>query len=160
MLLNSTFGRTFLFLTNLAWKNRVALPALIMVGCMVLNYRGEIEINIHTERIALHDLPHRQQQQQLQRGGGGPFGDIQIDDLDGSYEEYDVDDDLWDDYETDDDDNEYFSSYDEEEDDEDDEDGEYDEDEDEDGGELGERMLNGTIRLNWYTTVNIHNPRR
>ncbi|KFB48179.1 hypothetical protein ZHAS_00016247 [Anopheles sinensis] len=59
MLQNSNLGRTFLFLTELAWKNRVALPALIMVGCMVFNFRWEIEINIHTERIALQDLPGR-----------------------------------------------------------------------------------------------------
>uniref|UniRef100_A0A182P4S2 Uncharacterized protein n=1 Tax=Anopheles epiroticus TaxID=199890 RepID=A0A182P4S2_9DIPT len=154
MLLNSAFGRTFLFLTNLAWKNRVALPALIMVGCMVFNYRGEIEINIHTERIALHDLPHRQQQQQQQGGGGAAFGGIAIDDLEGaSDEEYDVDENLWSEYDSEDDENEYYE-YD------DDEDDTYDEEDEDDEGEQGERMLNGTIRLNWYTTVNIHNARR
>uniref|UniRef100_A0A182JU63 Sepiapterin reductase n=1 Tax=Anopheles christyi TaxID=43041 RepID=A0A182JU63_9DIPT len=114
--------------------NRVALPALIMVGCMVLNYRGEIEINIHTERIALRDLPHRPQQRQ--GGDGGAFGGIQIDDLEGmSDEEYDMDEDMWEDYESDDD-NEFFSSYDEEDEDDDDE---YDEEDEDDGGELGER---------------------
>ncbi|XP_053663191.1 uncharacterized protein LOC128712321 [Anopheles marshallii] len=143
MLINSAFGRTFLFLTNLAWKNRVALPALIMVGCMVLNYRGEIEINIHTERIALHDLPNLQQQQQHQAGA---FGGIAIDHL----EDFNDDDEQDDHFESDEEDDE--------EEDEDEDDDTYDE-EDDDEDEHGERMLNGTIRLNWYTTLNIHNAR-
>ncbi|XP_055590256.1 ribosomal L1 domain-containing protein CG13096 [Uranotaenia lowii] len=51
--MNSNFGRTFLFLTNLAWKSRVTLPVLITAGFMILNFRWEVEINIHTERIAI-----------------------------------------------------------------------------------------------------------
>ncbi|XP_052892723.1 uncharacterized protein LOC128300635 isoform X2 [Anopheles moucheti] len=150
MLINSAFGRTFLFLTNLAWKNRVALPALIMVGCMVLNYRGEIEINIHTERIALHDLPNRQQQQQQQAGA---FGGIAIDHLEDFSDDDELDeDDLYDYFESDEEDDEFVT-----EDEEDEDDDTYDE---EDDDEDGERMLNGTIRLNWYTTLNIHNARR
>uniref|UniRef100_A0A182W7E3 Sepiapterin reductase n=1 Tax=Anopheles minimus TaxID=112268 RepID=A0A182W7E3_9DIPT len=148
MLINSALGRTFLFLTNLAWKNRVALPALIMVGCMVLNYRGEIEINIHTERIALHDLPNRQQH-------AGAFGGIAIDHLEdfSDDDEFD-DDDLYDYFESDEEDDVFGS------DDEEDEDDETFDDDDDEEDELGERMLNGTIRLNWYTTLNIHNARR
>ncbi|XP_050078700.1 probable DNA-directed RNA polymerase subunit delta [Anopheles maculipalpis] len=155
MLINSAFGRTFLFLTKLAWKNRVALPALIMVGCMVLNYRGEIEINIHTERIALHDLPnHRHHQQQ-----GGAFAGIAIDHLEDYSDEDEEDeegaDDLYNYDESDDDEDDEFFSYDEDDGDDD----TYDDEDDEDGP-LGDRMLNGTIRLNWYTTLNIHNARR
>ncbi|XP_052863942.1 uncharacterized protein LOC128270572 [Anopheles cruzii] len=66
MPMDSNFGRSFLFLTNLAWKIRVALPALILVGSMVFDFRWEIEINIHTERIALPDGGARRQ-----RGGAG-----------------------------------------------------------------------------------------
>uniref|UniRef100_A0A182XZX9 Uncharacterized protein n=1 Tax=Anopheles stephensi TaxID=30069 RepID=A0A182XZX9_ANOST len=160
MLINSAFGRTFLFLSKLAWRNRVALPALIMVGCMVLNYRGEIEINIHTERIALHDLPNHRHQQHHQQGGGGAFAGIAIDHLeDYSDEDEEEDDDDEDYYESDDDEDDEFFSYDEDDvDDETYDDG--DDDEDDADGPLGDRMLNGTIRLNWYTTLNIHNARR
>lgn len=162
MLINSAFGRTFLFLTKLAWKNRVALPALIMVGCMVLNYRGEIEINIHTERIALHDLPNHRHHQQGGIGGGGAFAGIAIDHLEDYSDEDEEDDededDLYENYESDADemDDEFFS-YDEDDGDDDTYD---DDDEDEEDGPLGDRMLNGTFRLNWYTTLNIHNARR
>uniref|UniRef100_A0A182QEX0 Uncharacterized protein n=1 Tax=Anopheles farauti TaxID=69004 RepID=A0A182QEX0_9DIPT len=148
MLMSSSLGRTFLFLADLAWKNRVALPALIMMGCMVFNYRGEIEINIHTGRIALHDLPNRQQD-------GGAFGAIAIDldDYSDEEEEYEDDDlleyyDSEDDDEYDDDDDDlYSSSYDEED--------EYDEDVNEGDQEEGD-TLNGTIRLHRFATVNIH----
>uniref|UniRef100_A0A182NTM9 Sepiapterin reductase n=1 Tax=Anopheles dirus TaxID=7168 RepID=A0A182NTM9_9DIPT len=163
MLINSSLGRTFLFLTNLAWKNRVALPALIMVGCMVFNYRGEIEINIHTERIALHDLPNRQHGGGGGGAGGGAFGAIAIDLDDYSDEEDEFEDeDLLEYYDSEDDDDEYsydeddlYSSYDEE-----------DDNETADGVNEGEHgpdeggTLNGTIRINRFATVNIHNARR
>ncbi|XP_058122713.1 phosphatidylinositol 4-phosphate 5-kinase-like [Anopheles ziemanni] len=155
MLQNSNLGRTFLFLTELAWKNRVALPALIMVGCMVFNFRWEIEINIHTERIALQDLPGRPYV-------GGAFGGIAIEGLDYTDDEDDDEDD------DDEQDNEYYDTdYDEEEDDdsfEEDDDlyySSYDED-DEDGGNDGGLggTLNGMIRINRYAVVNFHNARR
>lgn len=155
MLQNSNLGRTFLFLTELAWKNRVALPALIMVGCMVFNFRWEIEINIHTERIALQDLPGRPYV-------GGAFAGIAIEGL--GYTDDEDDDDEDDDDEQDD---EYYDTdYDEEDDDsfEDDDDlyySSYDED-DEDGGDEGglDGTLNGMIRINRYAVVNFHNARR
>ncbi|XP_050093640.1 calsequestrin-1 [Anopheles aquasalis] len=53
--MDSSFGNPFLFLTDLAWKIRVALPALILVSSMVFDIRWEIEINITTERIPLQD---------------------------------------------------------------------------------------------------------
>lgn len=158
MLINSAFGRTFLFLTKLAWKNRVALPALIMVGCMVLNYRGEIEINIHTGRIAVQDLPNHRHQQGGGIGGGGAFAGIAIDHLEDYSDEGEEEDEDENDpyYESDDDeeDDEYFSN------DDDDDNETFEEDDDDEDGSQGDRMLNGTIRLNWYTTLNIHNARR
>ncbi|EDS39685.1 conserved hypothetical protein [Culex quinquefasciatus] len=66
-MMNSTFGKTFLFLTNLAWKSRVTLPVLITAGFMILNFRWEVEINIHTERIAIQGVDDG-------RGGGGGGG--------------------------------------------------------------------------------------
>lgn len=150
MLLNSNLGRTFLFLTELAWKNRVALPALIMVGCMVFNFRWEIEVNIHAERIAVQDLPGRPY--------GAAFGGIAIDHLENYTDDGDDD---FDEY--------YDTDYDEE--DEDGEDDSYDDEddlyyssadeEDEDGEQPGRRdTLNGMIRINRYAVVNFHNARR
>ncbi|XP_053691872.1 uncharacterized protein LOC128740359 [Sabethes cyaneus] len=54
--MSGTFGRTFMFLTDLAWKSRVTLPVLITVGFMILNFRWEVEINIHAERIAIQGV--------------------------------------------------------------------------------------------------------
>lgn len=49
--MNSELGKTFLFLTNLAWKSRITLPALITFSYLAFNFRWQVEINIHTERI-------------------------------------------------------------------------------------------------------------
>lgn len=158
MLQNSNFGRTFLFLTELAWKNRVALPALIMVGCMVFNFRWEIEINIHTERIAVQDLPGRAY-------GGAAFGGIAIDHL----EDYtDDEDDDEDDEDDDDDDEQYDEFYDSDYDEDEDDDSSFEDDylyyssndEDEEGVEGLAGTLNGMIRINRYAVVNFHNARR
>lgn len=65
--MNSAFGRTFLFLTDLAWKSRITLPVLITAGFMIMNFRWEVEINIHTERIAIQGMDDG-------RGGGGGGG--------------------------------------------------------------------------------------
>lgn len=98
-MMNSTFGKTFLFLTNLAWKSRVTLPVLITAGFMVLNFRWEVEINIHTERIAIQGVDDG-------RGGGGGganrvAGVAAIDySLEESWESTDEDDDEYDDEET------------------------------------------------------------
>lgn len=48
----SSFNETFLFLTKLAWKNRVTLPIFITIAFMACNFRWEVEISIQTERIA------------------------------------------------------------------------------------------------------------
>ena len=44
---------TFMFLTNLAYKNRVTIPVFVAVAFLVCNFRWEIEISIQTERIQL-----------------------------------------------------------------------------------------------------------
>lgn len=51
--MRSNFHDTFMFLTNLMWKNRIVLPAMISVFYLVSNFRWEIEISIQTERIQL-----------------------------------------------------------------------------------------------------------
>uniref|UniRef100_A0A1Q3FBB4 Uncharacterized protein n=1 Tax=Culex tarsalis TaxID=7177 RepID=A0A1Q3FBB4_CULTA len=98
-MMNSTFGKTFLFLTNLAWKSRVTLPVIITAGFMVLNFRWEVEINIHTERIAIQGVEDG-------RGGGGGAnrvaGVAAIDySLEESWESTDEDDEEEDEYDED-----------------------------------------------------------
>lgn len=44
---------TFLFLSNLAYKNRVTIPVIITIAFLVCNFRWEVEISIQTERIQL-----------------------------------------------------------------------------------------------------------
>lgn len=44
---------TFMFLTNLAYKNRLTIPLFVTVAFLVCNFRWEIEISIQTERIQL-----------------------------------------------------------------------------------------------------------
>ena len=60
--MNSSLGKTFLFLTNLAYKSRITLPILITAGFMILNFRWEVEINIHTEQIGIQEAQAVQQQ--------------------------------------------------------------------------------------------------
>uniref|UniRef100_A0A182IJR8 Uncharacterized protein n=1 Tax=Anopheles atroparvus TaxID=41427 RepID=A0A182IJR8_ANOAO len=140
MLLDSNLGRTFLFLSKLAWKNRVALPALIMVGYMVSNFRWEIEINIHAERIAVQDLPGRPY--------GAAFDGNAIDHLDDYSDEADDDFDQY-----------YYNDYGYDEEDEDDLYYSSTDEEDEDGEEPGRLdTLNGTIRINRYAVVNFQRP--
>lgn len=115
--MNSTFGKTFLFLTNLAWKSRVTLPVLITAGFMILNFRWEVEINIHTERIAIQGMNDGRD-----GGGGGGGGVAAIDySLEESWETTDESD------ADDDDDEEDETDY-EESDDDDDDDGMYSDD--------------------------------
>jgi hypothetical protein len=47
---------TFMFLTKLAWNCKITLPVLITTVFMALNFRWEVEINIHTERIVFQDV--------------------------------------------------------------------------------------------------------
>jgi hypothetical protein len=44
---------TFMFLTNLAYKNRITIPLFVTIAFLVCNFRWEIEISIQTERIQL-----------------------------------------------------------------------------------------------------------
>lgn len=44
-----------MFLTKLAWNSKVSLPVLLTCAFMVLNFRWEVEINIHTERIVFQE---------------------------------------------------------------------------------------------------------
>lgn len=44
---------TFIFLTNLAYKNRLTIPLFVTIAFLVCNFRWEIEISIQTERIQL-----------------------------------------------------------------------------------------------------------
>lgn len=44
---------TFMFLTNLAYKNRLTIPLFVTVAFLAFNFRWEIEISIQTERIQL-----------------------------------------------------------------------------------------------------------
>ncbi|XP_062541739.1 uncharacterized protein LOC134209740 [Armigeres subalbatus] len=85
--MNSTFGKTFLFLTNLAWKSRVTLPVLITAGFMILNFRWEVEINIHSERIAIQGM------EEGRAGGGRPRGVAAIDYSLETVDDSDIDDD-------------------------------------------------------------------
>ncbi|XP_058059047.1 uncharacterized protein LOC131209907 [Anopheles bellator] len=147
MLMDSNFGRSFLFLTDLAWKIRVALPALILVGSMVFDFRWEIEINIHTERIALPDGPRQQ------RDAGGEVGGVgvAIDQLSSEDDDYYEDDD-YDDFDDDSDDLMFAM---------DDLDEDLEEDEGEgDGEQNDDGHANGTIRITRYAIVNIHNTNR
>lgn len=50
-MMNSVFGKTFLFLTKLAWSSRITLPMLVTTAFMIMDIRMQIEINVHTERI-------------------------------------------------------------------------------------------------------------
>lgn len=52
---SSKLGTTFMFLTKLAWNSKVSLPVLLTCAFMVLNFRWEVEINIHTERIVFQE---------------------------------------------------------------------------------------------------------
>lgn len=52
-MLKSNFHESFLFLTKLAYKNRVTIPVFVCIAFLVCNFRWEIEISIQTERIQL-----------------------------------------------------------------------------------------------------------
>lgn len=54
---SSTFSKTFIFLTKLAWNSRITLPLLVTVAFMAMDFRMQVEINVQTERI-VHDEPY------------------------------------------------------------------------------------------------------
>jgi hypothetical protein len=52
-MIKSNFQESFLFLTKLAYKNRIIIPTFVCIAFLVFNFRWEIEISIQTERIQL-----------------------------------------------------------------------------------------------------------
>lgn len=49
--MNSNFGELFIFLTDLAWKNRITIPVLITTAFLILDIRLQIEINVQAGQI-------------------------------------------------------------------------------------------------------------
>ncbi|XP_037899677.1 uncharacterized protein LOC119644216 isoform X2 [Glossina fuscipes] len=54
--MNSTFGEVFMFLTNLAWKSRLAIPVLVTTAFLIMDIRLQIEINLQFGQAAAADL--------------------------------------------------------------------------------------------------------
>jgi hypothetical protein len=50
-MISSNFHESFMFLTRLAYKNRLTIPTFVCIAFLVCNFRWEIEISIQTERI-------------------------------------------------------------------------------------------------------------
>lgn len=51
LLPGTPFSRTFIFLAKLAWKSRVTLPMIVTAAFMAMDFRMQVEINVHTEGI-------------------------------------------------------------------------------------------------------------
>lgn len=49
--MDSTFGKSFLFLTKLAWNCKVTLPVLVTAVFLAMDFRMQIELNIETEQL-------------------------------------------------------------------------------------------------------------
>lgn len=49
--MDSTFGKSFLFLTKLAWNCKVTLPVLVTAVFLAMDFRMQIELNIETEQM-------------------------------------------------------------------------------------------------------------
>lgn len=49
--MTTPFGKTFIFLTKLAWDSRVTLPMIVTAAFMAMDFRMQVEINVHTEGI-------------------------------------------------------------------------------------------------------------
>lgn len=49
--MDSTFGKSFLFLTKLAWNCKVTLPVLMTAVFLAMDFRMQIELNIETEQL-------------------------------------------------------------------------------------------------------------
>lgn len=60
----SAFGRTFMFLTKLAWKSRLTLPMMITAAFLAMDFRMQVEINVHTERMAFQVTRHREKEKE------------------------------------------------------------------------------------------------
>lgn len=50
-IMDSTFGKSFLFLTKLAWNCKVTLPVLVTAVFLAMDFRMQIELNIETEQM-------------------------------------------------------------------------------------------------------------
>ncbi|KAI8046595.1 uncharacterized protein LOC128252414 isoform X1 [Drosophila gunungcola] len=54
--MDSTFGKVFMFLTDLAWKSRLTIPVLVTTVFLVMDIRLQIEINIQSGQFNASDL--------------------------------------------------------------------------------------------------------
>ncbi|XP_017041709.1 uncharacterized protein LOC108088445 isoform X1 [Drosophila ficusphila] len=54
--MDSTFGKVFMFLTDLAWKSRLTIPVLVTTAFLVMDIRLQIEINIQSGQFNASDL--------------------------------------------------------------------------------------------------------
>lgn len=52
-IMDSAFGKSFLFLTKLAWNCKVTLPVLVTAVFLAMDFRMQIELNIETEQLVL-----------------------------------------------------------------------------------------------------------
>lgn len=51
IIMDSAFGKSFLFLTKLAWNCKVTLPVLVTAVFLAMDFRMQIELNIETEQL-------------------------------------------------------------------------------------------------------------
>ncbi|XP_017076405.1 uncharacterized protein LOC108111447 [Drosophila eugracilis] len=56
MTMESTFGKVFMFLTDLAWKSRLTIPIMVTTAFLVMDIRLQIEINIQSGQFNASDL--------------------------------------------------------------------------------------------------------
>lgn len=49
--MDSAFGKSFIFLTKLAWNCKVTLPVLVTAVFLAMDFRMQIELNIETEQL-------------------------------------------------------------------------------------------------------------
>ncbi|XP_017008918.1 uncharacterized protein [Drosophila takahashii] len=54
--MDSTFGKVFMFLTDLAWKSRLTIPIMVTTAFLVMDIRLQIEINIQSGQFNASDL--------------------------------------------------------------------------------------------------------
>ncbi|XP_031616580.1 uncharacterized protein LOC116336688 [Contarinia nasturtii] len=53
--MDSAFGKSFLFLTKLAWNCKVTLPVLLTTVFLAMDFRMQIELNIETDQLVFQD---------------------------------------------------------------------------------------------------------
>ncbi|XP_016951518.1 protein PFC0760c [Drosophila biarmipes] len=54
--MDSTFGKVFMFLTDLAWKSRLTIPIMVTTAFLVMDIRLQIEINIQSGQFNASDM--------------------------------------------------------------------------------------------------------